>query len=321
MSKSAFLTEVRQRMYTLHYAKRTVDSYLHWIRAFILHHGKKHPSLMGSTEVEQFLSHLTNGRSVSQSTQRSALNALVFLYSKILNQPLALNLQFNKSKLPRKLPCVLTPDEMRHLLAQVPRQHLLAVQLLYGSGLRLMELIRLRIQDVDFNYASLRIWNGKGGKNRQVTLAPELFPALKEQINRMHVYWQQDVLNSHFAGVSLPHALARKYPKAPKEFGWQFLFGAANYSQDPSCGVWRRHHIDESSVQKAVRFAAERCRFNKPVSCHTLRHSFATHLLASGADIRTVQEQLGHSDVATTQIYTHVLRQGASGVRSPLSLL
>jgi len=321
MSKSPFMTEVRQRMYTLRYAKRTVDSYLHWIKVFIIHNGKKHPSLMGSAEVEAFLSHMTNGRGVSQSTQRSALNALVFLYGKILNKPLAINLQFNKAKVPRKLPSVLTPDEVRKLLAQVPPQHLLAVQLLYASGLRLMELIRLRIQDIDFNYASLRIWNGKGGRHRQVTLAPELFGALKEQIKRMHIYWQLDLLNPVFAGVSLPYALERKYPKAPKEFGWQFLFGAANYSRDPIHGVWRRHHIDESCVQKAVRFAALRCRFNKPVSCHTLRHSFATHLLASGADIRTVQEQLGHSDVATTQIYTHILRQGASGVKSPFSML
>ncbi|MFO1368399.1 MAG: phage integrase N-terminal SAM-like domain-containing protein [Marinagarivorans sp.] len=171
MSKSPFLTEVRQRMYTLRYAKRTVDSYLHWIRAFILHNGKKHPSLMGSAEVEAFLSHMTNGRGVSQSTQRSALNALVFLYAKILNKPLAINLQFNKAKVPRKLPSVLIPDEVRRLLAQVPPQHLLAVQLLYASGLRLMELIRLRIQDVDFNYASLRIWNGKGGKHCQCDIA------------------------------------------------------------------------------------------------------------------------------------------------------
>jgi integron integrase len=258
---------------------------------------------------------------VSQSTQRSALNALVFLYSKILNQPLALNLQFNQSKVPRKLPSVLTQDEVRQLLANVPHQHLLAVQLLYGSGLRLMEVMRLRIQDIDFNYGFLRIWNGKGGKHRQVTLAPQLHPALRAQIERMRIYWQQDLLSPIFAGVSLPHALERKYPNAPKEFGWQFLFGAANFSRDPMCGAWRRHHVDESCVQKAVRFAACQCQFNKPVGCHTLRHSFATHLLASGADIRTVQEQLGHSDVATTQIYTHVLRQGANGVKSPLSML
>lgn len=230
MSKSPFLTDVRQRMYTLRYAKRTVDSYLQWIRVFILFHDKKHPALMGSPKVEAFLSHMTNGRGVSQSTQRSALNALVFLYARILNKPLNLNLLFNKAKMPRKLPSV----------------------------------------------------------------------------------WQQDMLNPIFAGVSLPYALERKYPKAPKEFGWQFLFGAANYSRDPIQDGWRRHHIDESCVQKAVRFAVLRCKFNKPISCHTLRHSFATHLLASGADIRTVQEQLGYSDVATTQIYTHILRQGAS---------
>ncbi len=254
MSKSPFLCEVRQRMYTLPYAKRTVDSYLHWIRDFIIHHDKKHPSLMGSAEVEAFLSHLTNGRGVSHSIQRSALNALVFLYATILNKPFGINLRFNKAKVPRKLPSVLTPDEVRKLLAEVPHQHLLAVQLLYGSGL--MDLIRLRIQDVDFNYARLRIWIGKGGIHRQVTLAPEFFAALKEQIDRMHVYWQQDLLTSLFAGESLPYAPDRKYPNAPKEFGWQFPFGAANFSRDLIHGVWRRQPIDYSGLRQAVRFPA-----------------------------------------------------------------
>lgn len=323
MTKSPFLTDVAHKMRVMRYAKRTIETYLHWIRAFILFHGKQHPRDLGDEQVERFLSHLVNQRDVSQSTQRLALNALVFLYSKILNQPLSVNLQFVNSNLPKKLPVVLTQDEVRRLLAAMPQGFLLPAQLAYGSGLRLMEVVRLRVQDVDFNYGCLRIWNGKGGKHRQVTLAPQLHAALKQQIQLMRVYLQQDLANPLFAGVWLPDALARKFPSAPRELGWQYLFGAARLSRDPMAAavVWRRHHIDESGLQKAVRLAAIQCQFNKPVGCHTLRHSFATHLLASGADIRTVQEQLGHSDVATTQIYTHVLRQGASGVRSPLSLL
>ncbi len=323
MTKSPFLTDIAYKMRVMRYAKRTIETYLHWIRAYILFHGKQHPKDLGNEQVERFLSHLVNQRNVSQSTQRLALNALVFLYGKILDQPLSLNLQFVNSNVPKKLPVVLSQDEIRRLMLAMPPGFLLAAQLAYGSGLRLMEVVRLRVQDVDFNYGCLRIWNGKGGKHRQVTLAPQLHDALHRQIKLMAHYLEQDLTNPLFAGVWMPDALARKYPNAPRQLGWQYLFGAARLSRDPMFDgvIWRRHHIDESGLQKAVRFAATQCQFNKPVGCHTLRHSFATHLLASGADIRTVQEQLGHSDVATTQIYTHVLRQGASGVRSPLSLL
>jgi integron integrase len=258
---------------------------------------------------------------VSQATQRLALNAVAFLYSKIMNRPLSLNLQFNHSAISKKLPVVLTQNEVRKLLNAMPQNFLLPAQLMYGSGLRLMETIRLRVGDVDFNYGCLRIWNGKGGKNRHVTLAPELHAALKSQIQLIRHYLEQDRANPIFAGVWLPDALARKYPSRPRELAWQYVFGAAKLSFDPMGGVWRRHHIDETGLQKAVRAAALECDFNKAVSCHTLRHSFATHLLANGADIRTIQEQLGHSDLATTQIYTHVLQQGANGVRSPLSFL
>lgn len=321
MARSKFLTDVAQQMMTLRYAKRTIETYIYWIRMYILHSGKRHPAGLGSPEVEAFLSYLVNQRKVSQSTQQLALNALVFLYDKILKNPLALDLKFNQSTVPRKLPVVLTPSEVKRLFDHLPTAYLLPAQLLYGSGLRLMEVIRLRIADVDFDYGCLRIWNGKGNKHRQVTLAPELHAALKGQIQIMQQYFELDLPGSEFKGVWLPHALERKYINANRELGWQYLFGSKKLSRDPQTGLFRRHHIDETGLQKAVRSASIKCGFNKSVSCHTLRHSFATHLLASGTDIRTIQEQLGHSDIATTQIYTHVLKQGANGVKSPLSLL
>lgn len=321
MARSEFLSSIEQQMMTLRYAKRTIETYIYWIRMFILFSGRRHPTSMGNQEVQAFLSYLANKRNVSQSTQQLALNALSFLYNKILKTPLSLELQFNQSLIPRKLPVVLTPHEVKQLFDHIPSAYLLAAQLLYGSGLRLMEAVRLRIADVDFNYGCLRIWNGKGGKHRQVTLAPELHAALKTQIQTMNYYFELDLPKPEFGGVWLPHALARKYPNANKELGWQYVFGSKKLSRDPQTGLQRRHHIDETNLQKAVRYAALQCGFNKHISCHTLRHCFATHLLASGADIRTVQEQLGHSDLATTQIYTHVLKQGANSVRSPLSLL
>jgi integron integrase len=321
MAKSEFLGGVTQQMMTLRYAKRTIETYVYWIKMFILFSGKRHPEVLGNEEVQAFLSYLANERRVSQSTQQLALNALVFLYSKLLKKPLSLDLRFHQSQVSRKLPVVLTPVEVKRLFGQIPNAHVLPAQLLYGSGLRLMEAVRLRVADVDFNYGCLRIWNGKGGKHRQVTLAPELHDALKTQIRTMRYYFELDLPDPEFGGVWLPNALERKYPNAHREFGWQYVFGSKKLSRDPQTGSMRRHHIDETGLQKAVRHAALQCGFSKQVSCHTLRHCFATHLLASGADIRTVQEQLGHSDLATTQIYTHVLKQGANSVRSPLSLL
>lgn len=321
MTRPKFLPHVAQQMMTLGYAKRTIKTYTYWIRMYILYSGKRHPADLGNTEVEAFLSHLVNKRNVSRSTQQLALNALVFLYDKIIKRPLALDLKFNQSKIQQKLPVVLTTAEVKRLFEHVPSSYLLPAQLLYGSGLRLMEAVRLRIADVDFNYGCLRIWAGKGGKHRQVTLARELHSALKAQIQLMQSYFEHDLANPDFQGVWLPHALGRKYPNANKELGWQYLFGSRRLSRDPESGLLRRHHIDETGLQKAIRGAAIKCKFSKPVSCHTLRHSFATHLLANGTDIRTIQEQLGHSDLATTQIYTHVLRQGANAVKSPLSFM
>jgi len=320
-TQSPFLDFVAEEMYKRRYAKRTVETYLHWIRFYILFHKKQHPKDLSEPHVEQFLTYLAVNRHVAVQTQALALNALSFLYKEILQRPLSLNLNFNQSSKPRKLPVVLTKDEMKRLLGEIDPSYLLLAQLLYGSGLRLMEAVRLRVAAIDFDYLSIMVWHGKGGKHRRVTLAPELVPALKRQISLVEAYYQQDLETQDYAGVWLPFALARKYPGAPKELGWQYLFPSNKLSIDPDSKLLRRHHIDESGLQKAVKSAARKAAIDKNVSCHTLRHSFATHLLQAGMDIRTVQEQLGHTDVKTTQIYTHVLKQGGNAVQSPLSQL
>lgn len=316
---SLFLAHVSEKMRYKRYAKRTITTYVYWIKAYINFNNQQHPNLCHNKEVERFLSYLANTMNVARKTQALALNALVFLYQHIIDNPLTLELNFNKSPLTPKLPTVLTTKEVSRLLIAVKDPYDLQCKLMYGSGLRLMEVVKLRIQDIDFNYHCVCVWNGKGGKHRRVTLAKELIPALQSQIDLVKVFYQKDILNEHYAGVWLPDALARKYPNAPKEFMWQFLFPSRRLSADPETGEIRRHHIHSTVLRKAVKQAAKHLGVNKHVTCHTLRHSFATHLLQRGADIRTVQEQLGHSDVRTTQIYTHVIEQGANGVRSPLS--
>jgi integron integrase len=318
-NKSPFLLSINEHMHNLRYAKRTIESYIHWIKYFINFNNKMHPALMGDIEVERFLSYLVNERNVTAATQAIALNALAFLYKEIIKNELKLTLNFNLSKRPRKLPIVLTAAEVIQLLSYIPPQHHLLVSILYGSGLRLMEGVRLRIQDIDFDYHCILIWQGKGNKNRRVTLAKELIPPLYQQIQKVKLFWQHDLNNDEYAGVWLPHALERKYPSAEKELQWQYLFPSTRLSIEPKTNKLRRHHINESSIQKAVKSSAKKLNVNKHITCHTLRHSFATHLLQRGADIRTVQEQLGHSDLRTTQIYTHVIDHGANGVRSPLS--
>lgn len=301
------------------YAKRTVESYLHWITTFIKFNGNKHPSLCHDSEVESFLSYLANNKKVAPKTQALALNALVYLYKEFLDNPLTLDLRFNRTTTQPKLPVVLTPEETGLLLRNLPASCALPIKLLYASGLRLMESVRLRIQDIDFDYLSVQIWHGKGGKHRRVTLAKELVDPLKKQIAMAQLYFDQDSKQTKYAGVYLPYALAGKYPNAPNDFNWHYLFPSNRLSVDPETGLFRRHHVHESNLQKAVRHTAKEVQISKKVTCHTLRHSFATHLLQRGADIRTVQEQLGHSDLRTTQIYTHVLQAGANGVRSPFS--
>jgi integron integrase len=301
------------------YAKRTIESYLYWIKSYIIFNKKKHPKDCYNKEVEAFLSYLSNTKNVAPKTQALALNALSFLYKDILKQPLTLELNFNRSHIQTKLPTVLTTTEIKALLTFINANHLLQCQLMYGSGLRLMEVTRLRIQDIDLSYVSINIWNGKGGKNRCVTLAKELIPILKVQIEYATTRYQQDMKHPDYAGVWLPFALARKYPSAPNKLGWHYLFPSAQLTLDPESNKLRRHHINETVLRKSVKKAAKEAGIEKNVTCHTLRNSFATHLLQRGADIRTVQEQLGHSDIRTTQIYTHVLEHGANGVRSSLS--
>ncbi|UUO24915.1 integron integrase [Colwellia sp. M166] len=316
---SLFLTHIKEQMWTKRYAKRTIESYLYWIKAFIIFNNKRHPSTCHNHEVESFLSHLSNVINVAPKTQALALNALSFMYKYVLKNELTLELNFNKSHIQQKLPVVLTQKEVSALLRQIDANFQLTCQLMYGSGLRLMEAVRLRVQDIDFDFYTVRVWQGKGGKNRCVTLAKELVDALKMQINYVELLFICDSKNTNYQGVYLPFALSRKYPNARKELGWHYLFPSKRLSIDPEVNALRRHHINETSIRKAVKQAARKAHIEKNVTCHTLRHSFATHLLQRGADIRTVQEQLGHSDIRTTQIYTHVIECGADGVTSPLS--
>jgi len=316
---SPFLDSISDFMVVRRYSKRTIKSYIYWIRYFIVFHKKRHPAEMGALEVEQFLTHLAVQRSVSVATQKIALNALAFLYNRILQQPFGDLGEFNRANRQAKLPVVLTRIEVARLLQQVTGTPQLVASLLYGSGLRRSEAVRLRIKDIDFDHHQLQVWNGKGSYYRLPTLAPELVPALQIQIEQVRMQLRDDSRHPHYAGAWMPDALARKYSEASKTVGWQYLFPAGRVSIDPESGLLRRHHIDESNINRALRRAAQQVQIEKQVTCHTLRHSFATHLLESGADIRTVQEQLGHQDVKTTEIYTHVLKRGARGVRSPLS--
>lgn len=319
MHSSPFLQSINDFMLARRYSKRTISTYLTWIKYYINFHKKKHPKDIGEPEVVDFLAFLAVNRNVSPSTQCTALNALAFLYNKFLELPLGEMREFKKATRQPKLPIVLTEAEVKSLFSQLELKYKLIAGILYGSGLRRIEVVRLRVQDVDFDLLQLRIWNGKGLKHRFTTLAPELIPAIKNQITRVETYLTEDITVDYFAGVWMPNALERKYSQANKSLNWQYLFPSDRLSIDPQSGKVRRHYIDESSINKALRQAAKRAGINKPVSSHTLRHSFATHLLQRGADIRTVQTQLGHSDVKTTEIYTHVLKQGAHGVKSPLS--
>ncbi|MCP4876873.1 MAG: integron integrase [Gammaproteobacteria bacterium] len=316
---SPFLDSISDFMAVRRYSKRTIKSYIYWIRYFIVFHDMRHPAEMGALEVEQFLTYLAVQQAVSIATQKIALNAVAFLYNRVLQQPFGNLGEFNRARRQAKLPVVLSRLEVARLLQHITGTPYLVASLLYGSGLRRSEAVRLRIKDIDFDHHQLQIWNGKGFHSRLTTLAPELVSALQIQIEQVRMQLKADSQHPHYAGVWMPDALARKYREAGRTVGWQYLFPAARLAVDPESGLLRRHHLDESNINRSLRRAAQQAKIDKQVTCHTLRHSFATHLLESGADIRTVQEQLGHQDVKTTEIYTHVLKRGARGVRSPLS--
>ena len=302
------------------YAIRTEQAYLEWIARFLAFCHWQHPESVGAKEVSAFLEDLAVRRKVAASTQHQALNAVVFLYRKVLDRPLDDVKPFTRARRPQRLPTVLSQAEVARLLDAMQGQSALMARLLYGSGMRLMECVRLRVLDVDFGYGQITVRNGKGGKDRVVPLPLSLREPLRAHLRKVHELHESDRA-AGMGSVYLPEALARKYPNAPKEWRWQYVFPATVLSVDPRSGVRRRHHLHETALQKAVRRACQDAGLTKRITCHTLRHSFATHMLESGSDIRTVQELLGHADVKTTMIYTHVLGKGALAVGSPLDRL
>ncbi len=313
------LDRVRQALRVRHMSKRTEEAYLQWIRRYILFHDKRHPSEMGEREINAFLTHLAVKRRVSASTQNQALCALLFLYRVVLEREVG-ELDLIRARRPRKLPEVLTREETRSVLAHLQGLDRLFLTLLYGTGMRLMEALRLRVKDVDFSANQITVRDGKGAKDRVTMLPAAIKSGLQRHLRDVRRLHEED-LREGYGEVYLPYALARKYPNAGREWGWQYVFPAAVFSVDPRSGVRRRHHMDERAFQKAFRDAVKQAGLAKPATCHTLRHSFATHLLQGGYDIRTVQELLGHRSVKTTMIYTHVLNRGGHGVLSPLDSL
>ncbi len=315
--KPKLLDQLRSYMTLRHMSPRTIEAYTHWIRRFILYHNKTHPELMGGREIGVFLTHLAVDRGVAASTQNLALNAILYLYKNILKKNVGEIGSFARAHRPKTLPVVLSHSEVMTILNRLQGVQKLQACLLYGAGLRVSECVRLRIQDIDFGMQSIVVRESKGSKDRVVPLPQVLVEALREQIRSVKLLHQTDCA-AGFGSVALPYAIARKYPNAATSSGWQFLFPAGNRSADPETGTIRRHHADESTLQKAFKRAVLAAHLDKRASCHTLRHSFATRLLERGYDIRTVQELLGHRDVRTTMIYTHVLNKGPLGVQSPL---
>jgi integron integrase len=311
------LDSIRAALYARHYSKRTARAYLGWIRRFIIFHGKRHPSEMGSLEVGAFLSNLAIEGKVSSSTQNQALAALLFLYQQILGRELEWLGDLVHAKRPKQVPVVLGRHEARDLLARLKGPTWLVCAMLYGGGLRLLEALRLRVKDIDLDRHEIVVRRGKGAKDRRTVLPNSLMEPLRDHLAAVKKIHEAD-LEFGTGSVALPDALDRKYPAAPREWSWQWVFPATRHYVDRDTGELRRHHMHESVIQRAVRQAALAAGISKPTSPHTLRHSFATHLLEDGYDIRTIQELLGHRDVSTTMIYTHVLNRGGRGVRSPL---
>jgi len=318
--QSPFIDKVREKIRLKHYSIRTEESYVSWIRKYILFHNKQHPSKLGKEHLEQFLTDLAVNKNVAPSTQNQALSALVFMYKQVLEIEPPWVENAVRAKPRKNLPVVLTKVEVQRLLKELRPSFQLIGRLLYGTGMRLMELARLRVKDIDFGYKSIIVRNGKGAKDRVVMLPDSLLTPLKEHLTERKKIYEKDLKNGH-ANVFLPNALARKYPNAQNEWIWQYAFPSSKISEDPRTGIKRRHHVFEQSIQRAIRQATRDAGIVKKVTPHTLRHSFATHLLESGYDIRTIQDLLGHKHVQTTMIYTHVLKQGAGGVQSPLDSL
>lgn len=314
------LDQLRERLRLMHYSLRTEEVYVYWVKAFIRFHGLRHPAELGGPEVEAFLIHLAHDRAVAPSTHSQALSALLFFYGKVLEHQLPWLKEIGHPQRHRRLPVVLSVEEVRRVLDGITGEHLLLARLLYGTGLRIAEALQLRAKDVDFAQRALIVREGKGAKDRVVMLPQSLAPALREQLGRARLLWAADV-EAGTAGVELPHALERKYPRMGSSWPWFWMFPQDHHSVDPRSGVVRRHHLYDQTFQRAFKRAVQAANLDKPATPHTLRHCFATHLLQSGTDIRTVQDLLGHADVATTMIYTHVLKLGGGAVRSPLDAL
>ncbi|MDO9204285.1 integron integrase [Methylotenera sp.] len=314
------LDQVAAKMRVKHYSVRTEKSYIDWIKRYILHFNKRHPKDMGAVEVEEFLTHLAVARNVSASTQNQAKSALLYLYKEVLGVELPWLDNVTQAKVPQRLPVVLTQAEVQAVLSRMDGTMWLIASLLYGSGLRIMEALRLRVKDIDFARREILVREGKGFKDRVTMLPASLVEPLKAHLLKVQTLHKDD-LNAGHGEVFMPMALDRKYPNAGKDWNWQYCFPSVKLSVDPRSKVIRRHHADEKTVQRAVKKAVNLTGIVKLATPHTLRHSFATHLLTGGYDIRTVQELLGHADVATTMIYTHVLNKGGRGVSSPLDVL
>lgn len=317
MGKSAFMTAVREAIRVRHYSRSTEKAYCNWVRRFIRFHGLQHPSALGASHVEAFLTSLAVELKVSASTQNQALSALLFMYRYVLEKELPWLDGIVRAKRPQRIPVVLSPEEVRLVLDQLQRTPRLIADLLYGSGMRRIEALTLRVGDIDFSYRQIVVRNGKGAKDRVTMLPDRLAQPMQAHLRRVRALHERDLAAGHGA-VWLPDALARKLPNAARQWTWQYVFPSARLSVDDQDGVLRRFHASPKALSRALQRAARQAGLTKRVGCHTLRHSFATHLLQSGCDIRTVQELLGHADVATTMIYTHVTRRGAGGVRSPL---
>jgi len=316
-AKPTLLRQVRNVLRTLHYSYRTEQQYIHWIRRYVRWSGLRHPRDLGAPELEAFLTHLAVDRRVSASTQNQALAALLFLYQRVLEMELPWLKDIVRARRPERLPTVLSRAEVQAVIGRLSGEYRLVASLLYGCGLRLRECLSLRVKDVDFEYGQVVVRNAKGAKDRVTMLPGSLAEPLRTHLSQV-LERHGRAMSDGYGGVELPEALERKYPNAPYEWGWQYVFPAASPSRDPRSGAWRRHHLYPDTVQRRVRAAVRAAGITRPASCHTFRHCFATHLLERGYDIRTVQELLGHADVKTTQIYTHVMRKGANAVQSPL---